>query len=73
MYRTLVTFLHLLIFPNLTETTNGQGEQPTPDKGIIKMDLVSLAWYGSFIMKATETYRNASQRGGQSRMNLGGE
>lgn len=34
MVRTPVIFLHLLIFPNLTETKNG--EQPSPDKSIIK-------------------------------------
>lgn len=35
MVRTPVIFLHLLIFPNLTETKSGE-EQPSPDKSIIK-------------------------------------
>lgn len=35
MVRTLVIFLHLLIFPNLTETRSGE-ERPSPDKSMIK-------------------------------------
>lgn len=41
MLRTLVIFLHLLIFPNLTETRSEE-EQPSPDKSIKKKNGFNL-------------------------------